>query len=239
MIIVRRRDPSFSGYSDVHVIVNGNEVTKVGYNGEKQFQLQPGIHSIYFKRALAGKSNSLTLDVKSENDVFVVECSFNKMASAISANIVSVQREVETQVQSSPASADEIMKFKELLDNGIISQDEFDTAKKRLLGDGTSSASRLQTEYSVESKAQPQKAKRGGCITAIAVIIGLLLLFWAIGNIGGLGTTECRQLSTAKATAKAHADDKVFVDNLWVGFWATHNQCPICKKNGDIPAAYR
>ena len=71
MIIVRRSDPSFSGYSAVHVIVNGKEITKLPYNGEQQFQLPPGIHNIYFKRALAGKSNSLTLDVKSENDVFI------------------------------------------------------------------------------------------------------------------------------------------------------------------------
>jgi hypothetical protein len=239
MIVVRRRDPSFSGYSDVRVMVNEKEVTKLSYNGEQQFQLPPGIHSIYFKRSLAGKSNSLTLDVKSEHDVFIVECSFNKMASAISASIISVQREEEMSVQSSLASADEIMKFKELLDGGIISQDEFDVAKKRLLDAGMTSENRVQTNFIVESKPQTQKSKTGGCLTTVAIIIGLLLLFWAIGNIGGSGPSQCRQLATANATARANADDRIFVDNLWRGFWATHNQCPTCRRNGDVPAAYR
>jgi predicted Zn-dependent peptidase len=33
-----------------------------------------------------------------------------------------------------PSSADELRKFKELLDSGIITQEEFDTKKKQLLG---------------------------------------------------------------------------------------------------------
>ncbi|MDY5798016.1 MAG: SHOCT domain-containing protein, partial [Eubacteriales bacterium] len=31
-------------------------------------------------------------------------------------------------------SADEIMKFKELLDSGVITQEEFDAKKKEILG---------------------------------------------------------------------------------------------------------
>lgn len=36
--------------------------------------------------------------------------------------------------QQAQSSADELMKYKELLDNGIISQEEFDAKKKQLLG---------------------------------------------------------------------------------------------------------
>jgi len=37
-------------------------------------------------------------------------------------------------VQAAPSAADEIKKFKELLDAGAISQEEFETKKKQLLG---------------------------------------------------------------------------------------------------------
>ncbi len=41
---------------------------------------------------------------------------------------------VETPLQSNISSADELRKYKSLLDDGIISQDEFDQKKKQLLG---------------------------------------------------------------------------------------------------------
>lgn len=37
-------------------------------------------------------------------------------------------------VQQAPSSADELKKFKELLDMGVISREEFDAKKKQLLG---------------------------------------------------------------------------------------------------------
>lgn len=39
-----------------------------------------------------------------------------------------------TPVQASGSQADELLKFKELLDGGIITQEEFDVKKKQLLG---------------------------------------------------------------------------------------------------------
>lgn len=44
------------------------------------------------------------------------------------------KHETATTVQVAPSPADEIKKFKELLDSGIISQEEFDAKKKQLLG---------------------------------------------------------------------------------------------------------
>lgn len=40
----------------------------------------------------------------------------------------------EKENKNAPSSADEIKKYKELLDNGVITQEEFDAKKKQLLG---------------------------------------------------------------------------------------------------------
>lgn len=42
-------------------------------------------------------------------------------------------RQTNSEVQASHSSADELKKYKELLDTGVISQDEFDAKKKQLL----------------------------------------------------------------------------------------------------------
>lgn len=52
------------------------------------------------------------------------------LASMITDSI----EETEAQTQESFSSADEILKFKQLLDSGIITEDEFNTKKKQLLG---------------------------------------------------------------------------------------------------------
>jgi hypothetical protein len=40
----------------------------------------------------------------------------------------------DSPVKPTPSSADEIKKFKELLDGGAITQEEYDAKKKQLLG---------------------------------------------------------------------------------------------------------
>ena len=40
----------------------------------------------------------------------------------------------KTQPTAAVSAADELKKFKELLDSGVISQEEFDAKKKQLLG---------------------------------------------------------------------------------------------------------
>lgn len=44
------------------------------------------------------------------------------------------QKSAPTQITMSQSNADELKKYKELLDNGIITQEEFDAKKKQLLG---------------------------------------------------------------------------------------------------------
>ena len=45
-----------------------------------------------------------------------------------------VMKPVETKVDIPLSNADELKKFKDLLDSGVITQEEFDAKKKQLLG---------------------------------------------------------------------------------------------------------
>ena len=78
----------------------------------------------------------LTIDTPKEK--FNVALNKNS-ASAINSNIHQVFDELKhsnnAQIQhtSAVSAADELKKFKELLDMGVITQDEFDAKKKQLL----------------------------------------------------------------------------------------------------------
>ncbi len=63
----------------------------------------------------------------------VVKCDEKKLKELAGIRISSYKEEVES---TGPvfSEADELLKFKELLDSGVINQDEFDTKKKELLG---------------------------------------------------------------------------------------------------------
>ena len=52
----------------------------------------------------------------------------------IADRTVSPKKAVQQETPQNASAADEIMKFKRLLDNGVISQEEFETKKKQLLG---------------------------------------------------------------------------------------------------------
>ena len=53
----------------------------------------------------------------------------------ISKNTQQLQLEQQKEITTkNPSSADEIAKFKKLLDDGVITQEEFDAKKKQLLG---------------------------------------------------------------------------------------------------------
>lgn len=67
---------------------------------------------------------------------------YSKCPKCNSADIVEISEEEYKAFQASnerennktASSADELMKFKELLDSGVITQEEFDVKKKQLLG---------------------------------------------------------------------------------------------------------
>ena len=61
----------------------------------------------------------------------------SEIHSAISKIIIARQKQgtnVTTNITQEQSSADELKKFKDLLDSGIITQEEFDAKKKQLLG---------------------------------------------------------------------------------------------------------
>ena len=91
------------------------------------------------------KSMSLVATIKFETlskDDFALQSIARDDAIAICdeiANLIAAMKAENGQASSTaevalPSTADEIMKFKTLLDNGIITQDEFDAKKRQLLG---------------------------------------------------------------------------------------------------------
>ncbi len=53
---------------------------------------------------------------------------------AISELLINLQKTEDRTVEVKSSNADELKKYKELLDDGVITQDEFDAKKKQLLG---------------------------------------------------------------------------------------------------------
>ncbi|MGE7839630.1 SHOCT domain-containing protein [Lysinibacillus sp. NPDC093712] len=86
-----------------------------------------------------GKDKSVaTLYLKrlnGEKVALVIKCD-KKVLEKLSMLIVAEGEEVvaQTVTEVQPSVADEIIKFKQLLDEGILTQDEFDAKKKQLLG---------------------------------------------------------------------------------------------------------
>ena len=71
----------------------------------------------------------------------VITKSFDSTVSALRTlipqkeeSVVMIEAQNKPQVTAAVSSADELKKFKELLDGGVISQEEFDAKKKQLLG---------------------------------------------------------------------------------------------------------
>ena len=61
-------------------------------------------------------------------------CGSRTLRDISSAEAEDLKKKKETPASAAPSPADEILKFKNLLDNGIITQEEFDAKKKQLLG---------------------------------------------------------------------------------------------------------
>lgn len=107
------------------------------FSGEKlQTVSLNNINDIKFKSGLA--FGIMTVDTTKEKFNVALD---KKSAKAITEKVLEVLNEIQSNraAQSAPqsntvSSADEILKFKQLLDAGVITQDEFDAKKKQLLG---------------------------------------------------------------------------------------------------------
>lgn len=80
------------------------------------------------------------INTKTKTDSFTYKTFFNSAQECLSTlqlicNSVEAEKGVDVSRSNNlPSTADEILKFKELMDSGVITQEEFDAKKKQLLG---------------------------------------------------------------------------------------------------------
>ena len=122
-------------------------VAMSGNKGKKRISIQ-SISAVELKKAMYKDAGYLSFSVfgaerhggtwsaaGDENSILFGE-SQNELAQQIADYIEQKRNQstTQTQVIQQTSSADELKKFKELLDMGVITQEEFDAKKKQLLG---------------------------------------------------------------------------------------------------------
>lgn len=122
-----------------------NFMNKGGSKGEKSIPIkvitaiqfkQPSITTGYIQFAYSGSNETKggTMSaVKDENTITFVKKELDKARELVDL-IKSKHHVNEPSSNNSVSAADEILKMKELLDVGILTQEEFDAKKKQLLG---------------------------------------------------------------------------------------------------------
>ena len=81
---------------------------------------------------------------------------------------------------------EELKMLKELLDQGILTQDEFDAKKKEVLNRPAELSVSIETEHTQGQQGTYQTNTTGGLSTKATAIIGYLgLVFWFIAYIAG------------------------------------------------------
>lgn len=117
----------------------------VGSKGEKSIPVksitaiqikEPRITTGFIQFAYSGASESkggITDAISDENTITFRSKKELQQAIELKALIESLQHE-DNQPTASPSGADEILKYKQLLDDGIITEEEFEAKKKQLLG---------------------------------------------------------------------------------------------------------
>lgn len=122
-----------------------NYLSKGGSKGEKSIPLKsitavqfkkPGLTNGYIQFAYSGSSETKggTMSAaKDENSIMFTKKELAKAQELV--DLVENKRHADTPSSSPQLSvADELIKFKELLDAGILTQEEFDAKKKQMLG---------------------------------------------------------------------------------------------------------
>ena len=117
-----------------------------GFKGKKRISIQ-SISAIDFKKAMfkdagyiqfsvmGAERHGGTLNAASDENSILFNESLNDLAQEIVDYIENKKNQsISPQVIQTSSAADEIKKFKELLDIGVITQEEFDAKKKELLG---------------------------------------------------------------------------------------------------------
>lgn len=96
-------------------------------NGYIQFGILGGLEKRGGVMNAVDDENSVVF-TKSNNDLAL------KIKEYIEEQIYSRQNATQTTIINQSSAADEVIKLKQLLDNGIITSDEFEKKKKELLG---------------------------------------------------------------------------------------------------------
>ena len=117
-------------YDNVNLVITNKGLTHINYkNGYKNFIPTSHISSVScYKETI----RIVTNDANQPLSIAFVE-NASELKKALDDLIYKTEKQKEVIIQDSNAAMDEIKKYKELLDTGIITQEEFDTKKKQLL----------------------------------------------------------------------------------------------------------
>ncbi|MEX3745005.1 MULTISPECIES: DUF4429 domain-containing protein [Lysinibacillus] len=123
-----------------------NFINKGGSKGEKSIPIksitaiqfkEPRLTTGYVQFAYSGSSETkggTMAAVKDENTITFVKKELKQAREMVDLIESKRQNESTPSKNTSVSAADEILKMKELLDVGILTQDEFNAKKKQLLG---------------------------------------------------------------------------------------------------------
>ena len=115
------------------IIDSDRIICKNGKKTAKEF-LVKDIKSVEFasKNGLLVRGNGIKYKINLLENAEELKSTIMDSIAALPAESVVATTEIKQEIQ--PSSADELKKYKELLDMGVISQEEFDAKKKQLLG---------------------------------------------------------------------------------------------------------
>lgn len=158
LMTLKGTNGTITAYEDKVVISRSGffAVASQGFKGDRTFFYQdltgidfkkPGFTNGYIKflfpgaKDISSRSGLLSTSPETMSDEnAVVLRAFNKDVPALSEDMYNLLMEkihssknASSIQQTSFSSADEILKYKQLLDSGIITQEEFDAKKKQLL----------------------------------------------------------------------------------------------------------
>lgn len=193
---------------------------------------KPGTHNgyVYFQTAGSPTAGQTSARDISTNDNCVIFLGEKKYETALKIRDYIEQKQTDAyspkqivQEVHTYSTADEILKFKQLLDSGAITQEEFDAKKSELLGKAPMPDKQPQKQEASQSDSPPtkpelsgvpQKKGMNGCLFAfiltasiilgMALIIALVVSFGAGSSASDLSSsTESSQVETSQVLFNA------------------------------------
>ena len=115
------------------IIDSDRIICKNGKKTTKEF-LVKDIKSVEFasRKGLLVRGNGIKYKINLLANADEIKTTIMDSIAALPAENIVAATEIKQEIQ--PSSADELKKYKELLDSGVVTQEEFDAKKKQLLG---------------------------------------------------------------------------------------------------------